>query len=291
MKNLSEEKILNYLKQLSSKTGLTVNDLRVILALERVIARIEAEPNLAKSLIFKGGFLLFKSIDTTRYTRDVDALALGISPADVAKFIKLTLSRNMSDCVWFGDVQETPLPNQGPYGGLQFSVAFHISSRPPSERQIKKLSRVHIDVGFGDSILFPQQRSIMPSLLPEMEPVSWLVYPLESVFAEKLEALLRRGSANSRAKDVYDLVLLFDRCQNPNLLKEAITITFSNRNMPFPASFAVSVREFDIHALERAWNSVFIVGHKKTFKEMRADLLMRLIELDLLFGVYQSSRS
>jgi predicted nucleotidyltransferase component of viral defense system len=101
-------------------------------------------------------------------------------------------------------------------------MAFQISSRPPSEQQIKRLSRIHFDIGFGDSIPLPKQTSIMPSLLPEMEPISWLVYPLESVFAEKLEAMLRRGSANPRAKDIYDLVLLFDRCQNTVLLKEAI---------------------------------------------------------------------
>ena len=76
MKYLSQQKILNELKQVAPKMGLSVNDLRVILALERAVARIEAEPKLSKHLIFKGGFLLFKSVDTTRYTRDVDALVL-----------------------------------------------------------------------------------------------------------------------------------------------------------------------------------------------------------------------
>lgn len=137
MKNLSEEKILNHLKKLSLKTGLTVNDLRVILALERAVARIEADSHLAESLIFKGGFLLFKSIDTTRYTRDVDALAKGITPQALTSLVKQALENNIHDCLWFGDVQIFSLQNQGPYGGLQFSVAFHINSKSPSIRQIK----------------------------------------------------------------------------------------------------------------------------------------------------------
>lgn len=283
MKTISEEKILTHLRKLSLKTGLTVNDLRVILALERAVARIEADNRLAESLIFKGGFLLLKSIDTTRYTRDVDALAKGITPQDVTSLVKQALENNMHDSLWFGDVQLFSLPNQGPYGGLQFSVAFHITSRSSSIRQIKKLSRIHIDVGFGDSIIFPQQKERMSSLIPELEPVSWLVYPLESVFAEKLEALLRRGSANSRAKDIYDLVILFEKCQNIHKLKEAITLTFSNRNMKIPLSFSVSISNFDISILARAWDSIFIVGPKKTFNEMRNELIQCLIKLDNLF--------
>ena len=123
----------------------------------------------------------------------------------------------------------------------------------------------------------------MPSLIPEFEPVSWLVYPLESVFAEKLKALLRRGPANSRAKDIYDLVILFEKCQNIHKLKEAINLTFSNRNMPIPISFAASISNFDMSILERAWNSIFIVGPKKTFSEMRNELINCVTKLDNLF--------
>ena len=285
MKIFSEEKILNQLKELSHKTGLTVNDLRVILALERAVARIEAEPNLAESLIFKGGFLLFKSIDTTRYTRDVDALAQGISPTNVAKFIKQALDKYLDDCLWFCEVRESPLPNQGPYGGLQFSVAFQISSKPPNARQIKRLSRIHIDVGFGDSIISPQKRVSMPLLLPDMESVSWLVYPLESILAEKLESLLRRGSSSSRAKDVYDLVLLFDKCHDAQKLKEAIALTFSNRRMPLPISFAARIKDIDIKILDKAWGSVFIVGQKKAFADMMSELIVCSTKLDQIFAI------
>jgi len=276
----SEHKILKGLKEISLKTGLTVNELRVILALERAVARMEAEPNFSKHLIFKGGFVLLKSIDTTRYTRDVDALASGIALTEVAKLMAPALYRDLSDCVWFRDVIEAPLPNQGPYGGLQFSVAFQIADNPPKDNQIKKLSRIHIDIGFGDSIQIPQNKSTMVSLLPQLADVSWLVYPLESVFAEKLEAMLRRGSANSRAKDIYDMVLLYDKCKNKEILKTAIMATFRNRNMKLPQSFEKAAKEFDTEILSRAWESVVIMGSRKTFEETRAALLGCLRRLD-----------
>jgi predicted nucleotidyltransferase component of viral defense system len=46
----------------------------------------------------------------------------------------------------------------------------------------------------------------MPSLLNNVHPVSWHVYPLEQIFAEKLETFVKRGAKNSRGKDVYDMV-------------------------------------------------------------------------------------
>ena len=280
MKSLSEQQIMNELKAIAPKTGVTINDLRVILALERVVARIEAEPRLANHLIFKGGFVLFKSIDTTRYTRDVDALANDIAQTDVASLMISALYRDLSDCCWFRDAQEEPLPNQGPYGGLRINVAFHIANHPPSVTQIKKLSRIHIDIGFGDSIQVPKQKSIMYSILSKIDPVSWFVYPLESVFAEKLEALLRRGSANSRAKDIHDLVLLFDRCQDASALKTAIEATFKNRKMSLPKSFSQTVEAFDTEILKRSWNSIVIMGAKETFEATRTALLQRLKKLD-----------
>lgn len=280
MTKLTEEKILKQMRELSKTSGLSINELRTVLALERAVARIEAEPKLTDHLIFKGGFLLFKSIDTTRYTRDIDALANGISLERVKELMGSALQNNLSDCMWFLDIQEAPLPNQGPYGGLQFSVAFQISSTRPDESKIKRLSRIHIDVGFGDLITLPKQKIEMRPLLNNMQPVSWLVYPLESVLAEKLESILRRGSTNSRAKDMYDLVLLFDKFQNLESVKKAIKNTFKNRKTPIPESFHETVKSFDTKIMEQAWHSVYMVGPKANFNEIKTQLLKRLAKLD-----------
>lgn len=66
-------------------------------------------------------------------------------------------------------------------------------------------------------------------------------------------------------------------------LKEAITLTFSNRNMKVPISFKLIINNFDMTILERSWNSVFVVGSKKTFNEMRDELMECLSKLDNLF--------
>ena len=62
-------------------------------------------------------------------------------------------------------------------------------------------------------------------------------YPRETVVAEKLEALVQLGLANSRMKDFYDLVVLsrmFDF--DGELLIAAIRATFERRSTPLPTA-------------------------------------------------------
>ena len=93
------------------------NDLRMVLALERVIARVEAHKKLAKHFVFKGGFVLLKTTNSDRFTRDVDALALGLSSKQVPKLMAEALAKDLQDGLWFGDIKCKDLASQGPYGG------------------------------------------------------------------------------------------------------------------------------------------------------------------------------
>ncbi len=67
--------------------------------------------------------------------------------------------------------------------------------------------RLQIDVGFGDAVTPPPVRMDLPVLLDFPMP-RLLVYPRETVVAEKLDAIVQLGTANSRMKDFYDLFVL-----------------------------------------------------------------------------------
>src|ERR1700733_11370210 len=108
------------LKKISkNQPGQTFNELRVIIALERAVARLERHSRLKTHLIFKGGFVLLKTIETHRFTRDVDALAFEISKQDVPQHVLDALSQDLDDGVWFGDIQVKDLIDQGAYGGIR----------------------------------------------------------------------------------------------------------------------------------------------------------------------------
>ena len=76
----------------------------------------------------------------------------------------------------------------------------------------------------------------MPSILEYEEPVLWKIYPVEYIIAEKVQTLFDRGSANSRAKDIYDLMYLFPRFRDQSALATAIRKTFKHRRTVLPES-------------------------------------------------------
>ncbi len=118
---------------------------------------------------------------------------------------------------------------------------------------------VHIDLGFGDSV-YPQSVSMeYPTLLEQPAPII-RAYSKESVIAEKFEAIVSLGKANSRMKDFYDLYALihsfdFDRMT----IAEAIQETFSNRHTPLDDIIAFH-SDFAMDANRKKMWKAFIDG-------------------------------
>jgi hypothetical protein len=256
----------------------------VVLALERVVARIEAHKGLRDKLVFKGGFVLLKSFGSQRFTRDLDALAQDIPKQRLLNHMTEALAMDLKDGLYFGDVAVEDLIDQGQYGGYRIKIPFQIGPLPKEVHKRKKLSRVHVDVGFGDVILGKPKLSKVGSIVEGEAPLSWRIYPLESIFAEKLETLVSRGSGNSRAKDLFDLVILFDEVRERRALKGAIKKTFSNRGTEMPTSFAEFFARLDLTILERSWGSVELTGGKMSFASCQRRLRVVLKGIDKLLA-------
>ncbi len=124
--------------------------------------------------------------------------------------------------------------------------------------KLSKLSRLHFDVGFGDTIPTELANTSAESLLKDESPISWKVYPPEFIFSEKLQTLVERASSNSRGKDVFDLALLFDKCENKKSLKEAVKATFKIRETDIPESFHEFANGLNLRQIEASWRSVRI---------------------------------
>jgi hypothetical protein len=93
---------------------------------------------------------------------------------------------------------------------------------------------IQIDIGFGDAVTPGPQRVDYPSMLGF--PTSAIaIYPKETVIAEKLQAMVMLGMANSRMKDFYDLWVLARQFEfDCHLLSRAIRATFERRKTAFP---------------------------------------------------------
>ena len=100
------------------------------------------------------------------------------------------------------------------------------------------------------------------------DPISLEVYPVETIFAEKLETIISRGAANSRMKDYHDLLLL---CRDSRLidkirLKDNITQTFQNRGTVFfiPVQFLSD----ELERMQHLWS-----GHLRVLGAHRVQSL------------------
>ena len=86
------------------------------------------------------------------------------------------------------------------------------------------------------------------------DEISLMVYPVETIFAEKLDAILCKGEANTRMKDYHDLFLLIRESHiiDKEKLKECIKNTFSHRKTKFkPIKFS----PLGINSLNALWHS------------------------------------
>ncbi len=254
---------------------LNFNELRLLIGMERVVARLEHHSVLRDHLIFKGGFVLLKNFESPRFTRDIDALAKDLTKAKLKKLVCEALKSDLEDGLWYGDVQFADLHLQDGYGGLRISFAFQIGDPPEDPSKIKKLSRLHLDLSFEDP---PSNANTvkMKSLVKEISPVSWNIYPIEYIVAEKLEAMFSRGSINSRAKDVFDLNFLLPKISNKRALREAIEKTFIKRPTEIPSSFSDAAAAFDVKVMESAWVSVEIDTDVERFEEHWSRFLQNL---------------
>ena len=93
---------------------------------------------------------------------------------------------------------------------------------------------VNVDVGFGDATEPPAEWLDYPVLL-DMPAPRLRGYARETVVAEKFQAMVDLGMANSRMKDYYDLWIISQAFEmDRSRLAGAICATFARRGTAIP---------------------------------------------------------
>jgi predicted nucleotidyltransferase component of viral defense system len=115
--------------------------------------------------------------------------------------------------------------------------------------------RIQIDFGVGD-VIVPGPRMIEYPAFLTSDTIQLLAYPVESAIAEKLQAMVALGNANSRMKDFYDVWMCSNHLDfKADTLLNAISATFKNRETPVPAEDfeALTARFVEQHRVQ--WNA------------------------------------
>jgi hypothetical protein len=84
--------------------------------------------------------------------------------------------------------------------------------------------------------------------------LSWKVYPVETIIAEKLHPLISLGQDNSRSKDIFDLAFYLPNAK-PEIVQEAIARTFAHRGDDKRKSIGEFLKNLDHSMLRRGWRS------------------------------------
>jgi hypothetical protein len=84
-----------------------------------------------------------------------------------------------------------------------------------------------MDIGFGDVVMPEPLLITYPALMEELPAVTVWAYSLESVVAEKFQAMIELSEANSRYKDFYDVYKIF---KNQKLTHDALSAVFMQRS-------------------------------------------------------------
>ncbi len=222
---------------------------------ERLLYRIGRSP-YARDFVLKGAMLFLLWPDQLyRPTRDVDLLGFGDPTPERLRriFVEICAAPFPEDALRFdvASVTAEPIRTIQDYGGVRVTMVASLG---------KARIPLQIDIGFGDAITPGPRDATFPTLL-SLDPPRIRAYPLETVVAEKFDAVVRLGRANSRMKDFHDLCTLAARCSFAGeLLTEAVRATFERRKADLtlvPATLAPEFYADD--ALGQRWRA-FVKG-------------------------------
>lgn len=207
------------------------------------------------NFILKGGLLLITiDIPASRPTMDIDLLTHKLDEAKVTEAFKEILAIEYPDGITFDStsLQSEPITKDGAYQGtrLKFKAYFNGSRNDMS-----------IDLGLGDYVVNPREITF-PTILEEDEPIL-TAYSLETIVAEKLEAMAKLLYANSRMKDFYDVyTILNTHTLSEETLAKAIKGTFEHRQTPLKDLSIIFSKDFYNSADKQVQWTAFLTKNK-----------------------------
>lgn len=268
------------LVNLSHQLDVLYPNLETAFMLERLVARLVADETLHGHLVFKGGFVGLRVYDSQRYTVDVDALALKANVESTLELSRQKIESDLEDGVWFRFEDQVDLATQGEYGGIRQTYRAGIGE---VLKNLTKARVVHFDVGIGDPVTPGPLMIETASLVSANEDLSWSVYPIETIVAEKLHALIARGNINSRSKDVYDLAVFLPKA-DAAVLGRALKRCFDHRSTDLPTSLSTVLMAIDTKSLERGWISATAsVPDRPGFRETFETVIRLIGEMEQSF--------
>ena len=218
------EQIKGAIRNISKEKGVNPNSLLQMCLFEGILEKL-SKSKYRENFILKGGLLISSLIGVdVRSTMDMDTTIKGIpvNEETITRIINEILDIEIDLEISYKLIKLTPIRNADVYEDFSASI----------ECKFGKINaRLNIDITTGD-VITPREIKYSNSKILEEGTIPIITYTIETILAEKFETISSRNITTTRARDFYDLYMIYNMYNNKinqEILGEAIVKTARQR--------------------------------------------------------------
>lgn len=246
------EQLKGAIRNIAKKNNLLPQEILQMFLFERILERLSVS-KYKDNFILKGGLLISSIIGfAERTTMDMDTTVRGIpmEEENIKKIIQEIIKIDVEDGIVFEFVKMEPIRDDDAYNNFRVHLRAVYG---------KVNNPMKIDITTGDKIT-PAAVEYAYKMMFDDKQIPVMAYTLETILAEKYETIIRRNIGNTRARDFYDLYVLYTTRKDEirkGILKLAVEHTAQKRGSleEIKDYKAICQEILEEDALNRLWNN------------------------------------
>ena len=237
----TSEQIKGAIRNISKKTGVNPNSLLQMCLFEGILEKL-SKSKYSENFILKGGLLISSLIGVDmRSTMDMDITLRGIplNEISIRKILNEILVIEIDTDIEYKLIKLSPIRQEDMYEDFCASISCIFG---------KINASLNIDITTGD-VITPREMNYSYSKILEEGRIPIMTYTIETILAEKFETISSRNISTTRARDFYDLYMIYSIFKdkiNKDVLKKAI-----ERTSKYRGSFETALQYKEIVELFR----------------------------------------
>ena len=239
----TSEQIKGAIRNISKKTGVNPNSLLQMCLFEGILEKL-SKSKYSENFILKGGLLISSLIGVDmRSTMDMDITIRGIplNEVSITKILNEILAIEIDADIEYKLIKLSPIRQEDVYEDFCASISCIFG---------KINATLNIDITTGD-VITPREMNYSYSKILEEGTIPIMTYTIETILAEKFETISSRNITTTRARDFYDLYMIYSIYKDKidkGILRKAI-----ERTSKYRGSFETALQYKEI--VELFWES------------------------------------
>ena len=220
----TSEQIKGAIRNISKKTGINPNSLLQMCLFEGILEKL-SKSKYSENFILKGGLLISSLIGVEmRSTMDMDTTLRGIplNEVSITKILNEILAIEIDADIEYKLIKLSPIRQEDVYEDFCASISCIFG---------KINATLNIDITTGD-VITPREMNYSYSKILEEGTIPIMTYTIETILAEKFETISSRNITTTRARDFYDLYMIYSIYKykiDKDILRKAIERTSKHR--------------------------------------------------------------